>query len=403
MHYFLSRHAILDKQQKVYAYELLFSENLETNQNKQLKSDQKASKVLLDSFYLMGIETITGGRRALVKFTKNLLTSDFAHLFSHDIITVKIGNEIIYDAKIAAACENLKKSGYMIVLDDFTFNQNSVLMLPFCTMVSVDTQSVGDYILKVIATRLKSKNIKCLAKNIINQNTFNKVRELEYDYFSGPFIGKTTTIEKRDVPVQKISFLEMLKEVTKADVNFSRIENIVKRDVSLTYKLLKMINSSVFGIKNEVKSIKQALVLLGANEVKRWITLVILSNIGNDKPDELLRISLLRARFLELLAPLAGMEKAASDLFLMGLLSLMSTLMDQPLKSVLHGLPLSDDVKNALLGEESPYKNIFDLVVCHENADWSKIRLLAKDIKIDEKGIQTAYTKAAQWVNQVTF
>ncbi len=401
MDHFLTRHAIFDRESKVYAYEISFRSDLEELAQKKPKEDQKASKVLTESFFTLGIESITDGKPAFVRFTQNLIISEFALMFPKELIAVIIGEEVAASGKVIEAVKELKNNDYMIVLNDFSFNQNSAKLTPYADMVIIDTDKVGDFIKKSIIKRLQPQGIKCLVKNIESQALFYKAFPQGFDYFQGNFFSKPVLVEKKDVPVSKFNFLEMLKEITQPEFDFNKIENIVKRDVSLTFKLLKMINSSAYGIKNEVKSIKQALVLLGANEVKKWVTLVILSNIGDDKPDELMKKALVRAKFLELISPAAGFANEASDIFLVGMFSLMDTLMGQPLESILAGLPLAAEIKNTLLGKDSPYKNIFQMVLSYEEGEWDKVKSLAAEAKIEEDPLPAHYKTSIEWVNQI--
>jgi len=401
MDHFITRHAIFDRDSKVYAYEISFRTDLEKLAQNKPKEDQKASKVLTESFFSMGIESITDGKPAFVRFTQNLIISEFALMFPKELITIIIGEEVTATDKVIAAVKELKDNGYLLVLDDFSFNQNTAKLTPYAHMVIIDGDKVGDFIRKSIVKRLQPQGMKCLIKNIESQDAFYKAFPQDFDYFQGNFFSKPALVEKKDVPVSKFNFLEMLKEITQPQFDFNKIETIVKRDVSLTFKLLKMINSSAYGIKNEVKSIKQALVLLGANEVKKWVTLVILSNIGDDKPDELMKKALVRAKFLELISPAAGLSNEASDIFLVGMFSLMDTLMGQPLDSILSGLPLSEEIKNTLLGEESPYKNIYQLVLSYEDGDWDKVKTLAVEAQIEEDPLPEQYKTAIEWVNKI--
>jgi c-di-GMP-related signal transduction protein len=400
MEYFLTRHAIFDMNLKVYGYELAFRQKLEAI-NKRLKEDQKTSKVLTDAFHLMGIETVTRNKRAFVKFTKTLLISEFAKMFPKNSLVVIIGNDVIADNKVVTALKELKKGGYQILLDDFSFIQNAIIMLPYATYVRVDAHKVGDYIKNAIIQKLKPKGFKCIVKNVIDQTAFQKSLSLGFDHFQGNFFSKPAIVKKKDIPVYKANFMMMLREISKPDFDFAKLGNIIKRDVSLTFKLLRVINSASVGMRSEVKSIQQALVMLGINEVKRWVTLVILSKMGEEKPDELMNNALQRARFLELLAPSAGLAPKASDLFMVGLLSLMDALMDQPLQKILEDLPLPDLIKDTLTGKKTVYQNLFNAVLTYEKGDWPKLKEQTKALKIEERVFPQQYKHAIHWVSQI--
>lgn len=401
MKYFLTRHAIFDRDKKVLGYEISFRTSLDSMYGKIPKDDQQTSNVLTDIFLSLGLDKVTDGKKAFVRFSRNMLIGQFAAMFSKDKIAIEIGSDIKVDAQVISACEDLKNSGYMLVLDDYSLQINYEKLLPITQMVKVDVQKVGEFLCKTIVRKLQPKGIQCLLKNVENQQLFNKSFSMDYDFFQGDFFSKPTELDKKDVPVHKINFMQMLKEINQPEIDFDKIENIIKHDVSLTYKLLRMINSSAFGIKNEVKSIKQALVLLGQIEVKKWITLIILSNIGDDKPDELMKKTLLRAKLLEVVASLAGLGQDASDLFLVGMFSLIDAMINQPLESILEGLPLDNDIKNTLLGNESRFQKIYQLVLSYEKGDWTKVGELSKDMKLEEDQLPGFYKQSVEWVNSV--
>ena len=402
MEHLLTRHAIFDREQKVYAYELAFDTPFDAVYKSTLKEDQKTSKVLTDSFFSLGLDKVTDGKRAFVQFSKNLLVSEFTKMFPKDAIAIQIPVDLKPDSRVVAACKDLKSEGYMIVLDDYAFQTDFMNILPFAYMVKVDAKKIGEYIRKTIVTKLQPRGIKCALKNVNDQQSYYKSFPMGYDYFQGSFFSKPSVVDKKDVPVYKFNFMEMIKQINQPEVDFGKIEDIIKHDVSLTYKLLRMINSSAFGMKNEVKSIKQALVLLGALEVKKWLTLVVLSNIGNDKPDELMKKALLRAKFLELVAPLAGLSENASDLFLTGMFSLMDAMMDQSIESLLDGLPLGESVKNVLLGNDSPYQTPMKLVLDYEKANWTEVKSLAQQMNIPQDKLPLLFKQAVNWVNQIS-
>jgi len=401
MKYFLTRHAILDRDKKVQGYEISFRTSLDKMYEKMPKDDQQTSKVLTDIFLSLGLDKVTDGKRAFVRFSRNMLISEFAKMFPKDKIAIEIGPAIKPDAKIINACKDLKESGYMLVLDDYSFQPDYMNLLPLAHMIKVDAQKIGEFIRKTIVRKLQPNGIQCLVKNVENQQLFYKSFPMGYDFFQGDFFSKPAKLDKKDVPVHKINFMQMLKEINQPELDFNKIENIIKRDVSLTYKLLRMINSSAFGIKNEVKSIKQALVILGQIEVKKWITLIILSNIGDDKPDALMKKALLRAKLLEIVAPVAGLGQDAPNLFLVGMFSLMDAMMNQPLESILEGLPLDNDIKNTLLGNESRYQKIYQLTLSYEKGDWTKVGELSKEMKLEEDQLPDYYKQSVEWVNSV--
>lgn len=396
MQYFLSRHAIFDQKMKVFGYELSFCSGLDTV----TKGDQQTSQVIMESFLLIGMEKITSGKKAFIQFSRNLLVNEFTKIFPKEILAVQIGKDIKVDDKVIDAVKEIKSQGYLIVLDDYSFQDEIVSLTQFADIIKVDSIKMGDYIKASIIQKLKPYGIKCLVKNVNNRDVFARTLKLGYDYFQGEFFSKCNIVAKKDVPGYKLTHLEMMKEIHQPELNFDKLEQIIKHDVSISYKLLRMINSAAYGLSAEIKSIKQALVIMGENEIKKWITLVLLSNVGSDKPDELMKTALIRARFLELIAPAAGMQHLAPDLFLMGMFSMMDVFLDQPLASILEGLPLVNEIKQTLLGEESPYKNVFNLIVCYEKGKWDQVQELSNQLRLDDKALPDLHLKSIEWMNQ---
>jgi EAL and modified HD-GYP domain-containing signal transduction protein len=195
--------------------------------------------------------------------------------------------------------------------------------------------------------------------------------------------------------------MKILREVNRPDPNLDEIERLIKGDVSFSYKLIKCINSAFFGLRCKVSSIKHALILLGMREVRSWVSLLALQGLGEDKPTELVELSIIRGRFAELLAEKVDMPERASDLFLLGLFSLIDAIIDKPMTELLDELPLNDDIKSALMSREGPLADIYDLVVANERGEWDKFPELAQKIGFDELEIPSLFVDALEWTQEI--
>ncbi len=173
----------------------------------------------------------------------------------------------------------------------------------------------------------------------------------------------------------------------------------IKLEPSLTYKLLRYLNSPVFGLRIEIHSISHALQLLGERELRKWIAVVAVGVLADGKPDELMKIPLVRGRFCELIAPHAGMADQASDLFLLGLLSVTDAILDQPLDVILEELPVRTDIKEALLEQHVPYREVLELALALERADWDDVSAFASSVNMREEQISELYISAVDWSN----
>lgn len=250
---------------------------------------------------------------------------------------------------------------------------------------------------KSIIHMVNSKRIKFLAEKVETQEEFSEALDSGYSYFQGYFFSKPVIISAQDVPPMKLNQIRMLKELNQPDIDFEEIENIIKMDVSLSYKLLKFINSANFGFKNEIHSIKHALVILGKQEVIKWISLLSLKSLSTDSPEELMINSVLRAKFAENIAYNTELKDRASDAFLMGLFSNIDVLMHRPLPELLMNIALPEDVKEALLGTSNKLRYIYDLIIAYEQGNWNKSKCYAAVISHSKPNIPELYINSLKW------
>jgi EAL and modified HD-GYP domain-containing signal transduction protein len=192
-----------------------------------------------------------------------------------------------------------------------------------------------------------------------------------------------------------------LQELHRTEPDFEHITRIVTADLSLSYKLLRLVNSAVFGFRSRINSIKQALVILGLQEIQKWITLLALSSMGQEKPDELITHSVIRARFGELIATIIGLQNRSSEFFLMGLLSLIDAFLDRPMQEILAELPLSNEIKDALTGRMNLFGEVYRLILAYEKADWIQVNRYSSRLNLKEEKIPKFFLQSVQWANQL--
>lgn len=400
MQVFVARQPIFDKRLNVFAYELLFRAG-EEDIFDQSNGDQATSKVITSSLFIIGLKTLTEGKMAFVNFTQNLLLSEAATLLPHDRIAVEILETVQPDEAIVNACQKLKNLGYILALDDFKMRWSHHPLMRLVDIIKIDFQGTTDREFNRIKKRINPARTKFLAEKVETQDEFHRALQMGYTYFQGYFFCKPFTLSGHDIPVYKITYLKILREVSKPDPSFDEIERIIKGDVSFSYKLLRGINSVAFGLRTKVTSIKHALVLMGMREVKRWISLIALQGLGEDKPPELVELSVIRAKFAELLAAKIGQSDRASDLFLMGLFSMIDAIIDRPMAELLEELPISDDIKAALLGEGGPLAKVYELVVANEKGEWDKFPALSAELAFNEYEIPAIFLQSLEWSQQI--
>ncbi|MBC9785199.1 HDOD domain-containing protein [Heliobacterium chlorum] len=399
MEIFVGRQPIYDTQYNIVAYELLFRSGLE-NYYKNTDGDYATKGVITDTFSLIGIQQMTNGKPAFINFTRNLLLEDVAFLLPKDLVVLEILEDVEPDKDIIDACIRLKMSGYKIALDDFVFHEKYLPLIELADIIKVDflTTKPSERA-RLIKTCSKRPNIKFLAERVEGLKDFQEGLDLGYSLFQGYFFSKPEVITSRDLPHCNLNSLTVIKELSQGDLEIDKLEEIIKRDVSLSYKLLKFINSSLFGFSTRIESIRHAIVLLGKKEVTRWVTLITFRNMCDIAFPELVNTSLITAKCCETLAPYVGLKGRSSDLFLLGLFSVLDILFGKPFAEILADLPISQDVKQALCGEPNRFRWLLDLVATYRDGEWDKFSRNCQRLSLAEDIVPKVFFESLDWVS----
>lgn len=396
---FVARQPIFDRDKNIYGYELLFRNGLENFFDESLDKDYASSKVVMDSFMLFDLNELTCGKRAFLNFTANVLLSEAALVFSTDAIIIELLENIPPDPNIVKVCEMMKKKGYMLALDDFEFDPKYRPFIDLADIIKIDVLATPREEWKAVMDKSGRKNIKFLAEKVETIDVFNEARDLGYHYFQGYYFSKPVIVSGKEMPSYKINLLQILKEMQQPEVSIPKLERIITRDVALSYKLLRFINSAAFGFVEHIQSIRHALLLLGIYEFKKWMSLILLSQMGSDKPNELLINSLIRAKFCELTAVDISQGSRKADYFLMGLLSLIDAFLDRPVADILKELPISPEIKSAIQGDETQLGQVLNLIIHYEQSKWETVSEISATLNLDESEVLQHYFESIKWAN----
>ncbi|MBU2550704.1 MAG: HDOD domain-containing protein [Proteobacteria bacterium] len=402
MEQFVARQPIFDRKQSIYAYELLFRSSMD-NFFDHVDGDEASSRVIANSFLLFGIEEMTGGAKAFINFTRGVLLKGYGSLLPNQWTVVEVLENVEPDEEVLSACRRLKDQGFILALDDFVYDAKYESLLEMADIIKVDFLISDADERRRLAETFIPRGIKMLAEKVETREDFETALEQGYEYFQGYFFAKPVVVSRKDVPSFKLQYLRILKEINSPEVDFDKLAELIQTEVSISYKLLKYINSAAFGLREKIVSIKQALALLGENEVRKWASLLTLHGMASDKPAELVISSLIRAKFCEQLAPLMGMRNRASDFFMMGLFSMLDAIVDRPLKEILDELPVSDDIKTGLLGGRNKMRVVYETMLAFEKGRWEAVAKLAAALRVDEKQLPKAYIEAVEWSKHLFF
>lgn len=392
---FLARQPILGVAGDVFGYELLFRSGLE-NACRAPDLDV-ASRSIFDTAFLAGFQKLTNGRQAFLNCSRDSLLQNVISLLPNDQVVVEILENAEPDDALVTACQQLKELGYVFALDDFVDKPAWEPLVAMADFIKVDFRLTPPEEQKALVTRYCSRGIRMLAEKVETHEEFADAKRMGYSLFQGYYFSRPEMMQHHDLPSSKLAYLELLQASLEPEFDIDKLASKIKREASLTYRLLRYLNSALFGLRSEVRSVQHALTLLGERELRKWISVVCVAVLGEGKPDELMTLPLIRGRFCELLAPFKKMASEANDLFLLGLLSVMDAILDQPLETVLAELPVRHEIRDALLARGGVYREVLDLTISQERGDWDKLTTLASSLKMEEERIPDLYVSAVEW------
>ena len=393
---FVARQPILDRAQKVFGYELLFRNGVEDYFN---ADPELASKATLDTSLLLGIGTLCDNRRAFVNCTREILFKDLITLLPPSHAVAEILETVEPEDRVVAACKRLKAAGYLIALDDFAPNDPRIPLAEFADIIKVDMRATRPEERASMVRRFGSPKCKMLAEKIETPHEFHQARDMGFVYFQGYFFCRPELVVGRDVPASQLHYIRLLEIVSRVEIDMRELEKMLKQEASICYRLLRYLNSPVFGFSLEIKSVRHAMAVLGEREMRRWIRLVVAVGAADKKCSELVLMGLARARFCELLST---RFPAKADLFLMGLLSVMDALLEVSMEVLLGQLPVDCDTKAVLLGQTSNLRPLYQLILAQESGEWQQASLLAKQLKMTDEEVASTWWQALQWSQEAT-
>ena len=388
---FIARQPILDTRLQVFAYELLFRGG---PQNSFQPFANAASSVIADSITLFDLDMLTGHARAFVNVDETALRLGAPRLLPAERIVVEILETVRPTEEILGACRDLRSAGYQLALDDFVDSPEIAPLVEFASFLKIDFQMFDARARSELARKYRDNHIRLLAEKVETESEFREARDLGFSYFQGYFFCKPSMVETREIPGNKAIQLQLLAAVAAPELRFDIIENLLKQEPSLLYRLLRYLNSPILGLRSEVRSVRHAIVLLGENEFRRWASIFAIISMGAGKSPELIRTALTRAFFCEELAAAAGLREKGPSLFLMGLLSVTDALLDKPMHEVLKTLPVIPEVKNALCGGTNRFREVYEMALALERAEWIRLSDIAAHIGCDEFKIPDSYLSA---------
>lgn len=398
---FFARQPILDVNNNTYGYELLYRNQPGVNQYTGDNGDVSTADVINNAFFVDNITSVLDGKKAFVNFTGNLIERGVPKMISSDILVVELLESVVASPEIIKRCLELKKLGYILALDDYEYNDSTRALFELADIVKLDFRSSREAIERT-ASKCIELNKTMLAEKVETQLEVEYAKRLGCSYMQGYFFAKPLLMtHKANTPMAK-TFLHILGLVYSPDPDYEEIAAVISTDVVLTIRLLRLINLMYGNSGNKISTIHQALVMLGFEKLKEWIYLVGLQRLQKDTPDELIRLALFRAKFCESVSKVVpGAYIHRKEMYLMGLMSIVAGTTDEKsINNVMKELPVTDEIKNGLIGADGLYGDVFRLVIDYEHADWNKVEEFVKKYDVDAQQLANEYVKCIRFMQQ---
>jgi len=392
----LARQPILDPRGGVFGYELLYRGSA-ADESCDDVGDRASARVLSNAVLSLGLDTLTAGRPAFVNFTRGLLLADAATLLPPSSLVVEVREDVPVDREVIDACSRLHDRGYAIGLDDFVAGSPAEALLPFTKFIKVDVLTTPPEECARLASVYRPRGVRLIAEKVEEAAVVERLRPLGYQLFQGYHFCRPTTFSSAPLAGHQLAYMRLLAALNRDDLPVSELEALVKADVSLTYRVLRSVNSPAFGLRREVTSLRQALLLLGRDRIRKWVSVWTLAGLGQGQSAEMLAVALVRARCCEALGREFGGEEMESGYFLLGLCSVLDALLRRPMAAAIAEMPLPLLVRDALLGQPNPARAVLDAVTAYERGAWDMASRILHHLRLPILRLTEAYTDALRW------
>ena len=408
---YVARQPILDAAGAVFGYELLYrdvtgveedlSRRSAGSANADPRDDLGRARLLTDAVLTLGLDTITGGKPAFLNLSRPLLLR-LAALLPPQTAVFELQRDMPVDGETFEVCRSLHAAGYALALDGFVPEADAAALLPFVRFVKVDAAAVSPVQQAAIARSLTTSGIGLIADNLRTQASFAASRGAGYQLFQGAWFSLPTIVGGAAVPGRHLAFLQLLAALNKPDLTLSEIEDLVKHDVSLSYRVLRCINSAAAGMRREVHSIREALLLLGLAPIRSWASVWCVAGLNTGGGSELVTTALIRGRCCELLGEKLREAEASSEMFLIGLCSMLDAMLGRSMADAIGDLPLSPAARAALLGVPNPERTLLDAVTAYEQGEWETAIAAIEALGLAGDELASAYTRSLRWSRDLT-
>jgi c-di-GMP phosphodiesterase len=396
---FVARQPIFDLRGHVSGYELLYRRSAQSGYADGVSTGQMSRDVVIQTFLEVGLDKITQGKCGYINFAREMLLEGAYELLDPSLVVIELLEDVPADAEVMEACQKLVAGGYQLALDDFVLGAGQDKLLPLAAIIKVDVLNRSPDEIRDAVTPLRRPGVRLLAEKVETAEVHRVCEALGFELFQGFFYSRPEIVGNPGVSVEQTTMIQLMNLLGSDKVSDQEVEEGFRRDASMSYKLLRMLGSAAHGGARGIDSIRYAIRLLGRKTLQRWLSLMFASSFGGGGGTdvELVHTAVLRARFAELLGSRAGRRASADALFLVGLFSLMDSLLRAPMEEVLARVDLAEPVRKALVDRTGPHAEVLKLVEAYEAGDWAGVTEFAPKVGVPTVQVPGIYLEALNW------
>jgi EAL and modified HD-GYP domain-containing signal transduction protein len=389
---YVARQPILDLHGKVHGYELLFRDGPRA----MFRGDgDLATRTMIDNTLLFGLGRLSGNLPAFLNCTEEALTGRLVHVLPAGMTVLEILETLDPSPALISACQHLKACGFRLALDDFTWKPGIEPLVEIADYIKVDFAISDEQNRRELLRRLSGVTVALVAEKVETQEEYQKARDEGFTLMQGYYFCRPVLMKNYKVPANRLQHVEILRMLQDETMDLHELTGLVKRDTCLTYRLLRLVNSPMSAMRQEVQSVQAALIAVGEENFRRLATLAITSEMNAGQPMELLRMAFVRGRFCELASVFCNLLPA--EQYLLGLLSLLPAMLRVPMNNLTPLLPLRDGIRRALEGEKLPERALLCWLEGHERADWSTCDIVTEKQGLNAGDLLVCYEEALHW------
>ncbi len=396
----VARQPILDRRGQIVAHELLYRHGEDATSCVD-RSDSVGARTLTDAVLSVGLDALTCGLPAFINLTHQLLLDGAGTLLPKDIAVLELREDIPVDQEVVEICKRLRADGYQLALDDFVAGSPAEAVLPFAQYVKIDVLETSEAQWRALAKRFNGTKHRLVAEKVETIAVADATKDAGFQYFQGYYFCRPRTFAASHLPARRLAYVQLLAALNRPNLSVDELEHLVKHDLSLSYRVMKSVNSAAFAVHREITSIRSALVMLGFEQIRKWASVWAIAGLSGGEAQGAVSLALVRARGCERVGELLG-GADASGLFLLGLCSLLDVILRQPMEVAVKDVPLAAPVREALLGAHNAARTALDAISSYERGEWDAAGELIEQLGIKRTALPDIYADAVRWARQLS-